>query len=336
MRTWDFEPRHLGAELCFGQNNTRKWTLLVKREGGGNIWHNMMELWQVIVSLDILQISIEPSTQEPYLRRKDIQRMSLVFEDDGDSSIDELWTMVIGKSPIRKSQMEPGCLGNVILPLPGGSAPFWQSHWERRDCHSTSLIDAFLVRVYRHLSLTPVNHKDEETTVTIINRNSTRRIYGITEHLENLRRRWPKLKFQVLDFAGMTLREQIRIAQETDVLIGAIGAGLTHILFLPPESSVVQLMTANAEYTGFRNLAKLRGMHYFTAHSQTQQEWEAAHTHGTIDNRHKSRKYSRRNWQSDEWLYYSADAFQTLVDAAIYAQLNRGLHGGDTTPVGFN
>jgi protein O-GlcNAc transferase len=117
------------------------------------------------------------------------------------------------------------------------------------------LIDAFLVRVYRHLSLTPVNYKDEETTVTIINRNNTRRIYGVTEHLKNLKRRWSKLKFQVLDFAGMALREQIRIAQETDVLVGAIGAGLTHILFLPPESSVV--MTANAEYTGFRNLAKL-------------------------------------------------------------------------------
>ena len=83
-----------------------------------------MELWQVIVTLDILQVSIDPSTQELYLRREDIQRILLVFEDDGDSSIDELWMIVTGKSPIRKSQMEPGCLRNVILPLPGGSAPF--------------------------------------------------------------------------------------------------------------------------------------------------------------------------------------------------------------------
>jgi len=36
-------------------------------------------------------------------------------------------------------------------------------------------------------------------------------------------------------------RQQLRIIQDTDILIGIHGAGLTHLLFLPDWSSVFEL-----------------------------------------------------------------------------------------------
>jgi hypothetical protein len=39
---------------------------------------------------------------------------------------------------------------------------------------------------------------------------------------------------------------------------------MTHVLWLPEESSVVEIMPPNYHYTGFRNLSKMKNLQYFT------------------------------------------------------------------------
>ncbi|CAE7033761.1 EOGT [Symbiodinium natans] len=56
-----------------------------------------------------------------------------------------------------------------------------------------------------------------------------------------------------------TLNEQIAVAQSTQVLVGAHGAGMTHALFLPPHARVVEIWCGDrgSENHHFRNLEVL-------------------------------------------------------------------------------
>ena len=109
----------------------------------------------------------------------------------------------------------------------------------------------------------------QDTTVTIVNRTGTshtRQLWNIDSHAEALRESFPGVTVQVLDFAAINLREQISIIRNTDVLLGAMGAGLTHIFFLNEESTIAEIIAPGTHYAGFRNLAKIRQMPYFVMH----------------------------------------------------------------------
>jgi EGF domain-specific O-GlcNAc transferase len=343
LKQWDFNTSNDGAEnqvLCDATHNDHGWILLVKREGNRNIWHKLMELWQSMITLDILQMAVDPSTQKPYLSATAAREVQVVFEDDQIQTVDEWWGIVSNKPPLRKSKMGPSCLGNVVLPLAGSSSPFWMSQWTDRDCHETFLLDAFLRRLYRHIGIQPVGHGHEtDIVVTIIDRRgNTRKIFGLERRVEHARTRWPNVTFNTVDFTKLTLKEQVLTARSTDVLVGVIGAGMTHILWLPEESSVAEIMPPNSHYAGFRNLAKMRSLHYFTTHGEdiaangeTHENWVAHESGGTNGTNTESVK---RNWQTDEWIYLKDETFQALIDAAIYGQLNRGYNTGDTLPAG--
>ena len=131
------------------------------------------------------------------------------------------------------------------------------------------------------------------------------------------------MTFQLVDFAPMSLKDQVLVARNTSVFVGLTGAGLTHILWLPEESSVAEIQAPNKRmpeaqpYGGFRNLSKMRNLHYFTAHPE-RREGEG---HGD-------------EWQTGEWVDMKPEVFQALIDAAINAQLHKGESPGEVLPVG--
>jgi len=346
MKDWDLNSAEQSNEtrlLCDAQNNDHKWTLMVKREGNGNIWHKLMELWQSMITLDVLQMSIDPATSKPYLSRADLSNVQIMYEDDWDGVYDTWWPMLTpgGPQPVRKSTSGPACLGNVILPLAGSSSTFWQSHWGDQDCHESFLIGGFLKRVFRHLGFEYARHGNEaETTITFLDRRGeTRKLFNLEGRVEKLRTRWPGFKFQVVDFATLPLKEQVYTIHKSDVIVGVTGAAMTHMLWLPEESSVVEIMMPDFHYSGFRNLAKMKKLHYYTTHSlnitamgETHEDWLA---HEGIQDL-PSDQVEERNWQSEPWLYLTDEQFQTVVDAAIWGQLNRGFKTADVMPMSMS
>ena len=265
---------------CDAKNNDGKITLLVKRETNHNVWHKLMELWQAMVTLDAMEMAPwHPSghlklPNTPFLTAKERKNVQVVFEDDDVGPVEMLWPLVTGNPPIRASTLNDTCLGTVILPLPGSSSPFWDSHWQDRDCHTKFLLEPFLRRIYRTLNMETHKRLTENTVVTIIDRKGTRKIWHLAEHVEHLRKNYPDVTFNVVDFATIPLRDQIETVRNTDVLVGAMGAGFTHILFLPEDATVVELMTPGTHYSGFRNLAKMRGLPYFTSHGLEEEVWK--------------------------------------------------------------
>jgi protein O-GlcNAc transferase len=319
LEHWDINTNidnaRVAGQVCDKEYNDGKWTLLVKRENHPNIWHKMLEIWQSLIVLDVLQMAINPATKAPYLKATDIPNVQVVFTE-GDKGtlnpVDDWWEMITGKKPVMQKDMPPTCLGNVILPLDEVSSPFWDHTWDMGDCHEPFLVNAFLKRLYRYIGLEQeyqVNPKGE-MLVTIIDRKGTRKLRHQDEMVATAQARWPKVKFQLVDFANTTLLDQVKLVRDTDILLGLTGAGMTHIFWLPEESSVAEIQAPGVVYGGFRHLCKLRNLNYFTVLPEKKNPEDMV-TEGA-------------DWQLSEWVDVKNDAFQSMVDAAINAQLHKG------------
>ena len=312
-----------------GLKEKKDWIMLVKREENNNVWHKLMEIWQVGITLDILKIASDPVTGIPYLTPEEANNMTIVWEDDRSEYLDDVWRIVNGKTPIRKSAMQPGCYGNVVLPLPGSSSPFWlllMEHLYHPVCESRFLINAFLRRLYTHFSITPRFKITGKPVVTIIDRQQTRKIYNLKGMTENIRKKYPDHTINLVDFSTLSLREQIILVQSTDVLIGHHGAGMTHVLFLPEESAVVEILPPTFSMLGFRQIGEMRGLHYFTEHSVWVGDWERE-TLGQSELGEDPK--NEDGWQVKEWVYIRERDFEALVDAALRSQYNRALPYGE-------
>lgn len=319
LENWDIntKPENVvsGGDICDAEHNDGKWTLLVKRENHPNIWHRMLELWQSMIVLDVLKMAINPATKAPYLKESDIPNVQVIFtEYDAGTlmEVDDWWEMVTGNKPLMQKNLPPQCLGNVILPLEESSSPFWGYTWDEGDCHEPFLVNAFLRRLYRHLNIEQEYHvnKTGQTVVTIVDRKGTRKLRNQDNLIEKAQARWPQVKFQLVDFATTKLMDQVNIVRNTDVLLGLTGAGMTHMFWLPEESSVAEIQAPGAKYGGFRHLCKLRNLNYFTVFPEERPKDEMV-TEGS-------------DWQLGEWVDVKDDAFQMMVDAAINAQLHKG------------
>jgi capsular polysaccharide biosynthesis protein len=49
----------------------------------------------------------------------------------------------------------------------------------------------------------------------------------------------------MVDMAGMSFEEQLHTIRRTDILLGAHGAGLAHLMFLPQTSVVMEIWIAD-------------------------------------------------------------------------------------------
>ncbi|TVY38291.1 hypothetical protein LOCC1_G007939 [Lachnellula occidentalis] len=70
LEPWDLSTNDslmIGNQTCEAGKSDKKWTLLVQRENGNNVWHNLQELWSAMLSLDALQIAIDQRFEPPIL-----------------------------------------------------------------------------------------------------------------------------------------------------------------------------------------------------------------------------------------------------------------------------
>ncbi|RSL65873.1 hypothetical protein CEP54_003998 [Fusarium duplospermum] len=244
-------------------------TILLKREGAGNVWHCLMEIIALAYTVDILQISVDPDTKEPFLTAKDGENAQVVVLDDQpDGPFFDLWKL-FAKLPIRRignlTEDEPPT--DIILPFAGGSNTLWQGDWTPHGCRDSPLVKTFARRA---LALYGVKRqtRGDDVVVTFVKRTGTRSLHNETELLEAARAVIPNMKLNEVDFATMKFKEQLEVVQKTDLLAGVHGAGLTHTMFLPRGSATLEILPDDFFHKGFRNLAQIMGNGYFSTHGK--------------------------------------------------------------------
>jgi hypothetical protein len=206
---------------------------------------------------------------------------------------------------------------NVIIPLAGGSNTMWQGDWEPHSCQTSPLLRTFLRRILSFYDLNgpPVQTRSNNITITFVDRKKSRHLINHEAYLEELERKFEHVSVQAVDFASIPLKQQIQVAQQTDILVGVHGAGLTHGMFLPPRPAIVEILPGELQHKGFRNLAGLLGHSYCSVHGP-KREQNSSHLATPTD------------WHSED-VFIEKDRFINLMDVAIKGLYNKGLRTYD-------
>ncbi|MBN3296612.1 EOGT transferase, partial [Amia calva] len=133
------------------------------------------------------------------------------------------------------------------------------------DCHGTGLFKAFSQHVLHRLHIIQEGPKDRKIRVTLLSRSTEyRRILNQFELIKALKT-VPLFEVTQVDYKykEIPFLEQIKITHNSDIFIGMHGAGLTHLLFLPDWAVIFELYNCQDE-SCYRDLARLRGIHYVT------------------------------------------------------------------------
>lgn len=305
-----------------------------------NLWHKLMEIIQARQSFDALRIANNPHTGAPWLSGDDAPNVQLVLDDDREELLDDLWEIVTGNKPIRLSSLEqsagsdPTCFGNVILPLPGCGSPFWSKLLAfdyKERCQSQTLLTTFVNRVFEFYAIEPrvvdaVAEVHQYPTITIVKRTTNRKFIeqDLTRWLSLLQQRYPHSPVNVVDFATITIQEQLRIIQGTDILIGHHGAAMAHTIFMTPESTVVEILPRYFNQHGFRAMAAMCGVNYISGRQLYEEEYEnSVHNKPLPLDWPPPAPQFFNHFQQQEWIYLTDDDFLGLVDAGVRTQENR-------------
>ncbi|KAK8855169.1 hypothetical protein PGQ11_011081 [Apiospora arundinis] len=303
--------------------NKRTFTILIKREGSGNIFHCLHEIMSLTYTMDVLRMSRDPQTGQARFSAEDIPNTQIVIVDDLDNGpFFDLWHVVSGRPIKRLGELvkddpewltNPG--NNIILPLAGGANPEWHENPDHHDCLD-ELREVFSKRVLEFYQLPPEKPWDptmgtnSPLRLTFVNRTSTRKLDNADQLIDNLRARYNSTDVEVrsVDFAAMTFREQIEIARETDVLVGVHGAGLTHALFMSSKrnggrgGAVIEIFPPGLEMGALRAIALERGLVYYRTHNTT--------------------SLGDREWHFED-LHVDENVFADLVEHAVKSLYNR-------------
>lgn len=286
------------------------FAVLIKREGSENLWHSLMEIMSLSTTLDVLQMSpSNANSGRPFLTLQDAENTQVVILDDAvDGPYFDLWRLFAKQPIIRLSEVPTGSnIGNIIIPLPGGANPVWQSDWEPNVCEHSDILRAFAHRVLTHLDIrdsTEAATGDSKIIVTFIDRRGSRKLVDIERHMLALENRYPYADIRRVDLAGMPFPQQVQLVRDSNVLAGVHGAGLTHGLWMKERSAMVEILPEGFMHKGFRNLAGALGHDYFSAHGvqPEQGSW---------------------SWQGDDVVLEEERLFE-LMDAAIKSMYNKG------------
>jgi EGF domain-specific O-GlcNAc transferase len=299
-------------------SGSQDFSILIKREDNlNNLWHRLMEFSSLFMTLDVLQMTRNPATNKPYFSSQDIDNTQVVILDDiADDPYMDLWTLFARKPIVRLNEINETmpALGNIIIPLAGGSNPMWSGDWELHSCDHSELMRVFTKRV---LDFYKVNDEplaeDRPLVLTFIDRKEKRLLVNKAEYLETLKTKFPSVEIKAVNFATHSFVEQLKIVRGTDILVGVHGAGLTHGMFLPEGSTMVEILPPGVGHKGFRNMAKLLGHNHFSSHGIA-----------------PPGQASTGDWKYDD-IFLEEDRFMELMDVAIKSMYNRGLHNQDVS-----
>ena len=72
----------------------------------------------------------------------------------------------------------------------------------------------------------------------------------------------PDVELIVSDFSALPFVEQVQRVASADILFGLHGSGLTHLFWLPPNATVVEIFPENTFALDYRVFARIRGLDY--------------------------------------------------------------------------
>ncbi|KAG6637735.1 beta-1,2-xylosyltransferase [Carya illinoinensis] len=257
-------------------------TLLVTRFEYANLFHTVTDWYSAYVSSRVTGLPNRPR---------------LVFVDGHCmTSLEETWKALFSSLRYAKNFSGPVCFRHAILSPLGYETALFKGLTEEINCHGASAHDLWqnpddrktarlseFGEIIRAAFRFPVNRHRVEKPVSGLNVLFVRREdylahprHGgkVESRLSNEEEVFDSLKTWAYNnnsckinlvnglFAHMPMKEQVRAIQDASVIIGAHGAGLTHLVSAMPKTVVLEIISSQYRRPHFALIAKWKGLEY--------------------------------------------------------------------------
>uniref|UniRef100_A0A915CVQ1 EGF domain-specific O-linked N-acetylglucosamine transferase n=1 Tax=Ditylenchus dipsaci TaxID=166011 RepID=A0A915CVQ1_9BILA len=139
------------------------------------------------------------------------------------------------------------------------------------------------------------------TTFSNVLRHTLSQILNINELLQSLLR-LKNVEAKIVNYernGGLNFLEQLKATHNSDIFIGMHGSGLTHLLFLPDWAAVFEIYNCE-DPNCYKDLARLRGVKYWTWANEDKVFPESIGLHPTMKTPHK--KFTDYSFDVPEFL----------------------------------
>ncbi|CAH1451027.1 unnamed protein product [Lactuca virosa] len=259
-------------------------TLLITRFEYANMFHTVTDWYSAYVSSRVTGLPNRPQ---------------LVFVDGHCmTQLEETWKAVFSGVRYAKNFSGPVCFRHAILSPLGYETAMFRGLSENIDCYGaasahdlwhnpddkkTARITEFgeMIRAAFALPLhTTHKHSSRTRNVLFVRREDylahPRHAGKVQSRLSNEQqvfdaiKSWSLLlshtecKVNVVNglFGHMSMKEQVRAIQDASVIVGAHGAGLTHIVSAAPEAEILELIASEFRRPHFALISQWRGLNY--------------------------------------------------------------------------
>uniref|UniRef100_A0A1B0A1J7 EGF domain-specific O-linked N-acetylglucosamine transferase n=1 Tax=Glossina pallidipes TaxID=7398 RepID=A0A1B0A1J7_GLOPL len=238
-------------------------TFLMKIDATYNMYHHFCDFFNLFATLFVNQT--HPSAF-------DLNTQVIIWETYPYDSPFAVTFKAFSKNPVWTLDQVKGqriCFRNVVLPLlPRMIFGLYYNTPLIQGCEKSGLFRAFSEFILHRLRI-PFHPPRRKIRITFLARRTKyRRVLNEDELIAQLASDEEYIVKRISFERGLNFLEQLTITRNTDILIGVHGAGLTHLLFLPEWAGVFELYNCE-DPNCYRDLARLRGVHYIT--------WEKRH-----------------------------------------------------------
>ncbi|GLT57003.1 hypothetical protein SLA2020_300110 [Shorea laevis] len=257
-------------------------TLLVTRFEYANMFHTVTDWYSAYVSSRVTGLPNRPL---------------LVFVDGHcETQLEETWRAMFSGLSYAKNFSCPVCFRHVVIAPLGYETPLFKGLTEEIDCHGAPALDLWrnpddkktarlseFGEMIRASFGFPVNrHRAEKPllghNILFVRREDylahprhggkvESRLSNEQEVFDSLQK-WLSNHFECKVnlinglFAHMSMKEQVRAIQDASVIIGAHGAGLTHMVSALPKTVILEIISSEFRRPHFQLIAQWKGLEY--------------------------------------------------------------------------
>ena len=233
-------------------------TFVVYRIEAHNLYHATCEWYNIFLVSQLLNF--------------DPRKVEILFTDDRPPNLlDGTWEMLFGKiskyDTIRPDNVYKALIWSIYSYESLLNAPSLQSLpyvTEFRDFILESLtINPNRPLNCNRLKVTVILRRDYASHPELTNHIVYRKFHNDSEVLEIVRSEFQDDDVRGIYLETLTMKEQVEITSQTDILVGMHGAGLSHILFLPKHAGCFEIFPKYAgDFIFFQAFSRWRGTRY--------------------------------------------------------------------------
>ncbi len=295
-----------------------KPTILMKLDAGINMYHHFCDFVNLYLS--------------QHLNNSFSTDVTLINWDTSGADYGDLFRAmwpVFSEYPVKYLREYAGkriCFKDAMFPLlPRMTFGLFYNTRIMEGCSGTAAFRAFSQHVLHRLRIKQHGPLRDKIRVTLLARNTKYRNILNRDEIVAALKSVKEYEVRVEEYnMKYPFLDQLSSTHNSDIFMGMHGSGLTHTLFLPDWGALFEIYNCDDEHC-YKDLARLRGVRYFSWENMDLLEQEDEGHHPTLGGAHK--KFTNYSFNVKELLRIVKDMAEHVRNHPAYRAAWQKKHG---------